>query len=46
MQCIVAHSIGEFNNTYVSQLNVTVTEDMNNRTIECVADAGNGIQWK
>ena len=39
---IVAHSIGEFNNTYVSQLNVTVTEDMNNRTIECAAEHTNG----
>ena len=39
---IVAHSIGEFNNTYVSQLTVNVTEGMNNKTIECAADAGNG----
>ena len=39
---IVAHIIGEFNNTYISQLTVNVTEDMNNKTIECAADTGNG----
>ena len=30
---IVAHSIGGLNGTYISQLNVTVTKDMNNYTI-------------
>ena len=35
---IVAHSIG-VSDTFISQLSVNVTEEMNNKTIECVRDA-------
>ena len=41
---ILAHSIGVFNGTHISELNVTVTEDMNNKTIECTAEYINGTQ--
>ena len=41
---IVAQSIGVFNGTFMSQLNVTVTEDMNNKTIKCAAEHVNGTQ--
>lgn len=40
---IVAYIIGEFNGSYISRLNVTVTEDMNNKTIECAAELLNGV---
>ena len=33
---IVATSIGVADNNYTSQLSVTVSQDMNNRTVECV----------
>ena len=42
-QPIVAQSIGVFNGTYISQLNVTVTEAMNNMTVECTAEYVNAI---
>ena len=43
---IVARSIGPgvLNGTYLSELNVTVSEDMNNKTTECVAEYINGTQ--
>ena len=41
---ILARSIGVFNGTFMSQLNVTVSEDMNNKTIECAAEYINGTQ--
>ena len=38
---LVAYIIGEFNGTYISRLNVTVTEDKNNTTIVCAAELAN-----
>lgn len=39
---IRAQSIGVTNSTYISQLNVTVSADMNNMTIECTNEDFNG----
>ena len=36
---IVARSVGVLNDTFSSQLDVNVTADMNNKTIECALDA-------
>ena len=41
---IIAYSIGEFNHTFISQLNVTVTMNMNNKTIECAVEYPNRTQ--
>ena len=42
---IVAHSIGGLNGTFISQLNVTVTKDMNNNTtIMCAVLYPNGTE--
>ena len=35
-EAIVARAIGVVNNSYVSELSVTVTPEMNNKTVECV----------
>ena len=37
---IVAYSIGVIDNRYTSQLNVTVSPEMDNRTVECAYDDG------
>ena len=37
---IIAHAIGVVDNHYTSQLNVTLSPEMNNRTVECVYDNG------
>ena len=37
---IVARAIGVLDNYYTSQLNVTLSPEMNNRTVECVYDNG------
>ena len=39
---LVAESIETFNGTFTSQLNVTVSEDLHNKTIECAIEYGNG----
>ena len=39
---IVASVIGVVDNHYTSQLNVTLSPEMNNRTVECVYDNGIG----
>ena len=40
---IIAQTVGVVNNTYfTSQLNVTVSSDMNNRTIECDTESADG----
>ena len=41
---ILARSIGVLNGIHISELNVTVTEDMNNKIIECTAEYTNGTQ--
>ena len=35
---IVARAIGVFNNSYISELNVIVSPELNNTTVECVHD--------
>ena len=39
---IVGHSIRVVNNSYTSQLNVTVRESFNNKTVQCVLSSNEG----
>ena len=43
---IVARSVGVLNDTFSSQLDVNVTADMNNKTIECALDATGSGDYK
>ena len=40
---IVAQALGVVNNSYISQLNVTVTVEFNNTTVECLYDNGTTV---
>ena len=37
---IVAQGLGVVNNSYISQLNFTVSPELNNTTVECLHDNG------
>ena len=41
---IVGHSIGVVNDCYTSQLNVTVRENFNNRTVQCAFTSNAGTR--
>ena len=39
---IVGHGVGVINNCYTSQLNVTVRESFNNKTVQCILYSNEG----
>ena len=40
---VVAHAIGVIGNSHLSQLNLTVSNEVNNKTVECVQDTGTEV---
>ena len=40
---VVAHAIGVIKSSYTSQLHLTVSPEMNNKTVECAYDNGSTV---